>query len=140
MKTIFFLYNGIRLNVTYKGVFVAKILIADDSKLQKLEIAKFLKKLGHEVLEAKDGNEAVEIIELHTPDLVLMDVVMPECNGFSALRKVKNNAKTKHIPVIMVSTKSEDIDKIWANKQGAVGYVTKPIDFNLLENEINKNL
>lgn len=119
---------------------MAKILIADDSKLQKLEIAKFLIKLGHQVLEAKDGNEAVHIAELHLPDLVLMDVVMPECNGFSALRRIKTNDKLKHIPVIMVSTKSEDIDKIWASKQGAVGYITKPVDFNLLENEINKNL
>lgn len=123
-----------------KGVFVAKILIADDSKLQKLEIAKFLIKLGHQVLEAKDGNEAVQVVEQFMPDLVLMDVVMPECNGFSALRRIKHNEKLKHIPVIMVSTKSEDIDKIWASKQGAVGYITKPIDFNLLENEINKNL
>ncbi len=119
---------------------MAKILIADDSKLQKLEITKFLKKLGHQVLEAKDGNEAVQIVEQFLPDLVLMDVVMPDCNGFSALRRIKNNENLKHIPVIMVSTKSADIDKIWASKQGAVGYITKPIDFNLLENEINKNL
>ena len=91
-----------------KGVFVAKILIADDSKLQKLEIAKFLIKLGHQVLEAKDGNEAVQVVEQFMPDLVLMDVVMPDCNGFSALRRIKNNDKVKHIPIIMVSTKSED--------------------------------
>lgn len=119
---------------------MAKILIADDSKLQKLEIAKFLIKLGHQVLEAKDGNEAVKMAELHIPDIVLMDVVMPECNGFSALRRIKNSENLKHIPIIMVSTKSADIDKVWASKQGAVGYITKPIDFNLLENEINKNL
>lgn len=119
---------------------MAKILIADDSKLQKLEIAKFLQKIGHEVFEAKDGNEAVIVATSSVPDLILMDVVMPECNGFNALRKIKKNEKIQHIPVIMVSTKSEEIDKAWATKQGAVGYVTKPIDFDLLESEINKNL
>lgn len=119
---------------------MAIILIADDSKLQKLEIAKFLQRMGHQVLEAKDGNEAVDITKTSTPDLILMDVVMPECNGFNALRKIKKDDAVKHIPVIMVSTKSEAIDKAWAERQGAAGYVTKPIDFNLLENEINKNL
>ncbi|ELV07824.1 response regulator [Wohlfahrtiimonas chitiniclastica] len=119
---------------------MAKILIADDSKLQKLEIARFLKKLGHIVLEAQDGFEAIDLANVHLPDLILLDVVMPSCNGFSALRKIKSNEKTQHIPIMMVSTKSEDIDKIWASKQGAVGYITKPIDFVLLEAEINKNL
>lgn len=115
------------------------ILIADDSKVQKVVISKFLKEKGYIVLDAKDGNEAYEIAEKVKPDLILMDVVMPNCNGFQSLRKIKANDNLKEIPVIMVSTKNTELDMVWAKRQGASGYVTKPVDFDLLMEEIKKN-
>ncbi len=115
------------------------ILIADDSKVQKVVISKFLKEKGYIVLDAKDGNEAYEIAEKVKPDLILMDVVMPNCNGFQSLRKIKANDNLKEIPVIMVSTKNTELDMVWAKRQGASGYITKPVDFDLLMEEIKKN-
>lgn len=119
---------------------MARILIVDDSPTQTLSLAKILKKHGHQVLTAKDGAEGVEMAKAELPDLVLMDVVMPKVNGFQATRQITKGPTTSHIPVIMVTTKDQETDKIWGERQGAKSYVTKPVDEDLLVNTINQFL
>ena len=64
----------------------------------------------------------------HLPDVVLMDVVMPEMNGFQATRKITRDKITAHIPVVMISTKNQETDRVWGKRQGAKEYMTKPVD------------
>ncbi|HPE71455.1 MAG TPA: response regulator [Candidatus Competibacter sp.] len=107
---------------------MARILIVDDSPTQALSLSKILKKHGHEILTAKDGAEGVEVAKAELPDLVLMDVVMPKVNGFQATRQITKNPSTSHIPVIIVTTKDQETDRIWGTRQGAKSYVAKPVE------------
>lgn len=105
---------------------MARILIVDDSPSQLLGIQRIVEKLGHEILTATDGAAGVEVAKAQLPDLVLMDVVMPNLNGFQATRTLARDATTKHIPVILVTTKDQDTDRMWGMRQGAKAYITKP--------------
>ena len=105
---------------------MAKILIVDDSPSQLLGIQRIVEKLGHESITAEDGAAGVEVAKRELPDMVLMDVVMPNLNGFQATRTLKREASTSHIPVILVTTKDQETDKVWGMRQGARGYLTKP--------------
>ncbi|WP_426689131.1 twitching motility response regulator PilH [Rhodanobacter ginsengiterrae] len=106
---------------------MARILIVDDSPSQLLGIKRIVEKLGHETLSAEDGAAGVEVAKAEKPDLILMDVVMPNLNGFQATRTISKNAETAHIPIILVTTKDQETDKVWGMRQGAKAYVTKPI-------------
>jgi len=105
-----------------------KILIIDDvySELQLLQ--NVLAPLGHEIVTAMTGEEGEEKIHSENPDVVVLDVVLPDKNGFQVCRDVKANEKTKNIPIILVSSKDQDSDKFWGKKQGADDYVTKPFN------------
>ncbi|MCC7632690.1 twitching motility response regulator PilH [Stenotrophomonas rhizophila] len=105
---------------------MARILIVDDSPSQLLGIQRIVEKLGHQILTATDGAAGVEAARAQLPDLVLMDVVMPNLNGFQATRTLARDAATKHIPVILVTTKDQDTDRMWGMRQGAKAYITKP--------------
>ncbi|KAB7631480.1 MULTISPECIES: twitching motility response regulator PilH [Stenotrophomonas] len=105
---------------------MARILIVDDSPSQLLGIQRIVEKLGHQILTATDGAAGVETAKAELPDLVLMDVVMPNLNGFQATRTLARDAATKHIPVILVTTKDQDTDRMWGMRQGAKAYITKP--------------
>jgi twitching motility two-component system response regulator PilH len=107
---------------------MARILIVDDSPTQLLSLKRVVEKLGHTVLTAEDGAAGVEAAKREMPELILMDVVMPNLNGFQATRSISKDPKTSHIPVILVTTKGQETDKIWGMRQGAKAYVTKPID------------
>ena len=107
---------------------MARVLIVDDSPTQLLSLKRIVEKLGHAAITAQDGAAGVEIARRDNPDLILMDVVMPNLNGFQATRTIARDAKTRHIPVILVTTKGQETDKVWGMRQGAKAYVTKPID------------
>ena len=107
---------------------MAKILIVDDSPSQLLGIQRIVEKLGHESITAEDGAAGVEVAKRELPDMVLMDVVMPNLNGFQATRTLSREATTKHIPVILVTTKDQDTDRMWGLRQGAKAYITKPFN------------
>jgi twitching motility two-component system response regulator PilH len=115
---------------------MARILIVDDSPSQLLGIKRIVEKLGHETLSAEDGAAGVEMAKQEKPDLILMDVVMPNLNGFQATRTISKNPETAHIPIILVTTKDQETDKVWGMRQGAKAYVTKPIK----EDELVKTL
>ena len=116
---------------------MARILIVDDSPTEVKKISTILEKHQHEVLTADNGADGVAKARAETPDLVLMDVVMPGMNGFQATRKLTQDPDTSNIPVIMITTKDQETDKIWAMRQGAVEYLVKPIDGEQLVAKIN---
>lgn len=107
---------------------MARILIVDDSPTQTFNLTKMLEKHGHEIITAVNGEEGVDTAQAELPDLILMDVVMPKLNGFQATRKITHNKLTQHIPVILVTTKDQETDRVWGQRQGAKGYIVKPAD------------
>ncbi len=104
------------------------VLIVDDSPTEQHVMSRVLEKHGFETLLASDGEEAIAIAEQNRPDLILMDIVMPGMNGFQATRKLTRNPLTAEIPVVMISSKDQASDRAWGLRQGAVDYLTKPID------------
>ena len=119
---------------------MARILIVDDSPSQLMGIRRIVEKLGHEAVTAEDGAAGVEAAKRELPDLILMDVVMPNLNGFQATRSITREPTTKHIPVILVTTKDQDTDRVWGMRQGAKAYITKPFSESELADMINQYL
>ncbi len=119
---------------------MAKILIIDDSPTELHVLAKILQQAGHQALTAADGEAGIAAAKAQGPDAILMDVVMPGINGFQATRKLTRDPKTQHIPVLMVTTKDQDTDKEWGMRQGAKGYLVKPVDSRELLQKLNELL
>lgn len=86
-----------------------------------------LEKHGHSVLTAENGADGVALCRAEHPDAVLMDIVMPGLNGFQATRQLSKDNNTSHIPVVIVTTKDQETDRVWGIRQGAKDYLTKPI-------------
>lgn len=107
---------------------MARILIVDDSPTETHKLSSILTKYGHEIITAGNGEEGVQVAKDTLPDAVLMDIVMPKLNGFQATRKLSKEPTTAHIPVIVVTTKDQETDRVWAQRQGAKGYLTKPLN------------
>ena len=118
---------------------MARILIVDDSPSQLMGIRRIVEKLGHEALTAEDGAAGVELAKKEIPDLILMYVVMPNLNGFQATRSISREPTTKHIPVILVTTKDQETDRVWGMRQGARAYLTKPFSEEELAEVITSN-
>lgn len=106
---------------------MAKVLIIDDSPADTRELTEILGRNGYAVVAAQNAEEGVALARDQQPDVVLMDIVMPGLNGFQATRLLTQGAATRHIPVIMVSNKDQQADRVWGARQGARGYVTKPV-------------
>lgn len=107
---------------------MARILVVDDSPTETFRFREILQRHGHEVIEASNGADGVAVARAEIPDLILMDVVMPGMNGFQATRQITRGTETSHIPVVIVSTKDQETDRVWGKRQGARDYLTKPID------------
>lgn len=107
---------------------MARILIVDDSPTEMQKLVLILEKNGHQVLKAENGADGVALAKQEQPDAVLMDIVMPGLNGFQATRQLTKIAETAHIPVIIVTSKDQETDRVWGQRQGAKAYLTKPTD------------
>jgi twitching motility two-component system response regulator PilH len=119
---------------------MARILIVDDSPSQLMGIQRIVEKLGHETLTAEDGAAGVAVAKAELPDLILMDVVMPNLNGFQATRTLSRESTTRDIPVVLVTTKDQDTDRMWGMRQGARAYLTKPFSESDLSDVIGRLL
>jgi twitching motility two-component system response regulator PilH len=106
---------------------MALIMIVDDSPTEVHVIRTALEKHGFETVAASDGQECLSLARQMQPDLILMDVVMPGINGYQATRTLTRDPQTENIPVVMISSKSLETDKIWGMRQGAADYLTKPV-------------
>ncbi len=103
-----------------------KVLIVDDSPAEVKLIQGLLEPEGYRPVGLSDPKRIEEAIAVERPSVILLDVVMPERNGFQICRELKNSAEFKAIPIIIVSSKNTPSDKYWGEQQGADGYVTKP--------------
>ena len=117
---------------------MAVVLIIDDSPTELHLFQNMLEKNGFDTLVADSGEEGLRQAKSSRPDCILMDVVMPGMNGFQATRKLTRDPDTSSIPVIMVTTKDQETDKIWGMRQGAVEYIVKPVGEKQLVATINQ--
>ena len=107
---------------------IQKILLVDDSKTELHHLSELLGKRGFEVRTAENGEDAMKRLGEETPDLILMDVVMPGQNGFQLTRSITRDPRFANVPVIMCTSKSQETDKVWGMRQGARDYIVKPVD------------
>lgn len=119
---------------------MAQILIVDDSPTEAHVLKGMLEKHGFEIETAENGAEGIERAKELKPDLILMDVVMPGPNGFQATRQLTKDSATKDIPVIIVTTKDQETDRVWGMRQGAKDFLTKPVAEKTLMDKINAAL
>ncbi len=117
-----------------------KILVVDDIPLNVLLVKKMLQPLGFETSEAEDGVVAMEKIAAQKPDLVLLDLMMPRMDGFEVLRRLRANADTKSIPVIILSALNSNDDVARGIAMGAEDYITKPIIMDRLQSSVIKQV
>ena len=107
---------------------INKILLVDDSAADLTKMREAVSGTGARVITATSGNEAVEKAIAESPDIIFMDIVMDELDGYGACREITRNEETKNIPIIFVTSKKQRADKIWAEKQGAKGLISKPYE------------
>jgi twitching motility two-component system response regulator PilH len=105
---------------------VAKVMVVDDSAADLKLMEGILLQGGHQVVSYTDGERLEEKVAADRPEVLLLDVVMPKRNGYEALRGLKKDARTKRTPVVIVSSKTQESDRVWAQRQGADDYVAKP--------------
>ena len=107
---------------------IHKILLVDDSKTELHYLTDVLTRRGYAVRTAENGDEAMRRLAAETPDLILMDVVMPGQNGFQLTRAITRDPRFAAVPVIMCTSKGLETDKVWGMRQGARDYVVKPVN------------
>jgi len=116
------------------------ILIADDSLVEIKILESILKDTGHRIIIARDGDEAEQTAKVIRPDLIFLDVVMPQKNGFQVCRDLRSDPVFKTTPIVMLTSKSQDIDKFWGKQQGATEYLTKPYEAKQILEVLTKYL
>ena len=115
---------------------IHKILVVDDSPTELANIKGIVSDAGYLVVTASNGCEAIDKAKSEKPDLVFLDIIMPEQDGFGTCRALARDHATKDIPVVFVTSKSQKADRVWAQMQGAKGYITKPYDANVIIDQI----
>jgi twitching motility two-component system response regulator PilH len=103
------------------------ILIVDDSPTEVHVMKQALERHGYKTAVAGDGAEGIRLARQMHPDLIFMDIVMPGVNGYQATRTLSNDPDTRTIPIVMVTSKGQETDRIWGLRQGAVDYMVKPV-------------
>jgi twitching motility two-component system response regulator PilH len=106
---------------------MSRILIVDDSPTELHVLKGMMEKNGHQAITAATGEEGITKAKQEKPDLILMDVVLPGISGFQATRQITKDPDTSHLPVIIVTTKDQETDRVWGLRQGAKDYVVKPV-------------
>ncbi|OHB74008.1 MAG: hypothetical protein A2W17_02600 [Planctomycetes bacterium RBG_16_41_13] len=120
------------------AIVKGKVLVADDDMNLRKVIGLFLENAGYKVIEARNGKEAVELTNENMPDAIILDVMMPVMDGFSACTQLKESADTKHIPIIMCTARSRKEDIVSAIKGGAEDYIVKPFTKDILLQKVDK--
>ena len=116
---------------------MARILLIEDSPTEAAVMTQLLERNGHQVSTSVNAEDGIAVCRRDKPDLVLMDVVLPGMNGFQATRALTRDTETSHIPVLIVSTKNLETDRMWGMRQGAKDYIVKPPRESELIEKIN---
>jgi twitching motility two-component system response regulator PilH len=119
---------------------MARVLVIDDSPTDVRVLTVLLERNGFEVINAPNATDGIAMARMHQPELILMDVIMPGTNGFQATRMLSKDPQTAAIPVIIVTTKNMEADRLWGLRQGARDFVTKPPNERDLISRINRLL
>ena len=106
---------------------MARILIIDDSATEVFVLSRMVRAGGHVALVSQSAEDGLQKARLEKPDVIIMDIVMPGMNGFQATRELSKDPDTASIPVLMVTTKSDETDRVWGLRQGATDYIVKPV-------------
>ena len=101
-------------------------MVVDDAQADRVMMESILRTAGHLVVSYNDGDRLEENLATELPDVLLLDVVMPKRNGYELLRRVKKDERTRHTPVVLVTCRNGDSDRLWGKRQGADDYITKP--------------
>ncbi|HEX7031072.1 MAG TPA: response regulator, partial [Gammaproteobacteria bacterium] len=116
------------------------VLIVDDSPTEVHVLKTHLEKNGFDTVIAEDGESGLKLAKESKPDLIIMDVVMPGMSGFQATRQLAKDPATQDIPVVIVTTKDQETDKVWGMRQGAYDYIVKPVTEKQLVDKVNEAL
>ncbi len=111
-----------------KNCAQATVVVVDDSPTSLRSTSETLLKAGFDVTTAKNGEEALERITANPPDVCVLDIILPKKNGFQVCRELKTNALTQGVRIVLLSSKSQESDRFWGQRQGADAYLTKPVD------------
>ena len=115
---------------------IRKILVVDDSPTDLANLRNIVTDAGFTAITASNGREAVEKAKLEHPDLIFMDIIMPDMDGYAACRTLNHESETRHIPVVFVTSKNQKADRLWAQMQGGKAYVTKPCDADAIIDQL----
>ena len=113
-----------------------KVLVVDDSPTDLANIKNILNEAGYATVTATSGKEAIEKATAEKPDLIFMDIIMPDLDGYAACRSLNNQAETKNIPIVFVTSKHQKADRLWAQMQGGKGFVTKPYTADAITDQL----
>jgi twitching motility two-component system response regulator PilH len=116
-----------------------KVLICDDSSADRQNLEQILAESGCQVISCAGGRDALEKAKVEKPDLIFLDIVMPDMNGYATCRALQNDKDTKGIPVVFVSAKGQKADKIWAQMQGGKDLVAKPFTASDIVAQLKKS-
>jgi twitching motility two-component system response regulator PilH len=105
---------------------LGKVMVVDDAVSELKVIESILKAAGHQVVSYQDGELLEDRVVEERPDLLLLDIVMPKRNGYEVLRGIRRDPRTKDTPVVFVSSKNQESDRLWGQRQGAADYLAKP--------------
>ncbi|MFO1372409.1 MAG: response regulator [Candidatus Competibacteraceae bacterium] len=103
-----------------------KILVVDDSPVDLANITNIVAEAGCLVISATNGDEAIKKAKAEQPDLIFLDIVMPNVDGYATCRTLTSDSATKDIPIVFVTSKQQKADRLWAQMQGGKGFITKP--------------
>lgn len=117
---------------------IKKVLIVDDSSTDRQNLQQILSTTECVIITAKNGKEGIELAKKEKPDIIFMDIVMDEMDGYEATRNLTNDEETKSIPVIFVSSKKQKADRVWARMQGGKDLVSKPYTAEQILEQLNK--
>lgn len=119
---------------------MAKVLVADDSATQVALLQSAVSEAGHVSVVATNGDEALRLATSEKPALILLDVVMPNTDGFQVCRRLRKQPETANTPIVLVTSKGQETDKFWGIRQGANEYVVKPFETKALADIIRKHI
>jgi len=115
---------------------MSKVLIVDDNPADLQNLERIVSSQNIQIVSARNGAEALEVAKREKPNMILMDIIMDGMDGFNTCRELRNDAALAGIPVVLVSSKNQKADHMWANKQGAKALISKPYDDNAIIDQL----